>query len=251
MFKHEGADRSLRKNQVLAGYLAFVAGFVNSFGFLSFGVFTSHVTGNVTRLAERLSVGDSAAVGAFAMIACFFAGAFAASVALESDAALRRPRIYASLLFCEACLLVLAMLTARTASPAARDSLCVAMGLQNSLVTRLSGAVVRTTHLTGVVTDLGIETARWFRFWRSRIAARTNVRLVVGQVPPSAPRRDRGILLFTIFATFMLGSVGGIIGGLHLGGLALAIPIALLAVGAVVAFLTQIELREPIATPDQ
>src|SRR5580698_1668996 len=206
MFKHEGAERSLRKNQVLAGYLAFVAGFVNSFGFLTFGVFTSHVTGNVTRLAERLSVRDSTAIDALAMIACFFAGAFAASVALESDAERWRPRIYAALLFSEACILAVAMLTAGTSSPIARDSLCVAMGLQNSLVTRLSGAVVRTTHLTGVVTDLGIEGARWFRFWRSR-----------GRDPLPAPVRDRSILLLTIFAAFMLGSVVGIVAAIHLG----------------------------------
>jgi uncharacterized membrane protein YoaK (UPF0700 family) len=249
MFKHEGAERSLRKNQVLAGYLAFVAGFVNSFGFLSFGVFTSHVTGNVTRLAERLSTGDSSAIDALAMIACFFAGAFAASVALESDLARRRPRVYAALLSCEACLLGLAMLATPTAAAVARDSLCVAMGMQNSLVTRLSGAVVRTTHLTGVVTDLGIEAARWFRFWRSRVAARTKLRLVAGHVPSSAPRSDRGILLFTIFAAFMLGSVLGIIAGLHLGRPALAIPITLLAVGAAVAFFTRIELRDRAQVP--
>lgn len=32
-----------------------------------------------------------------------------------------------------------------------------AMGLQNSLVTKVSNATVRTTHLTGLFTDLGIE----------------------------------------------------------------------------------------------
>lgn len=121
--------------------------------------------------------------------------------------------------------------------------------MQNSLVTRLSGAVVRTTHLTGVVTDLGIEAARWFRFWRSRVAARTKLRLVAGHVPSSAPRSDRGILLFTIFAAFMLGSVLGIIAGLHLGRPALAIPITLLAVGAAVAFFTRIELRDRAQVP--
>ena len=45
------------------------------------------------------------------------------------------------------------------------------MGMQNSLVTRLSGAVVRTTHLTGVVTDLGIEAARWYRWHRAKLRA--------------------------------------------------------------------------------
>jgi uncharacterized membrane protein YoaK (UPF0700 family) len=251
MFKHEGAARSLRKNQVLAGYLAFVAGFVNSFGFLSFGVFTSHVTGNVTRFAERLSVRDGTAFDAFAMIACFFVGAFAANVALESDIATRRPRVYAALLFCEAGLLAIAMVTTHAAEPVARDVLCVAMGLQNSLVTRLSGAVVRTTHLTGVVTDLGIEAARWFRFWRSRIAARAHVRLVAGRAPRTSPVRDRSVLLLTIFAAFLLGSIGGIIAGLDLGAAALALPIALLAVAVIVAFFTRIERSDELAVADR
>lgn len=41
-------------------------------------------------------------------------------------------------------------------------TLLFAMGLQNSLVTRISNAVVRTTHLTGLFTDLGIELSQLF-----------------------------------------------------------------------------------------
>jgi uncharacterized membrane protein YoaK (UPF0700 family) len=41
-------------------------------------------------------------------------------------------------------------------------SLLFAMGLQNSLVTRISDATVRTTHLTGLFTDLGIELSQLF-----------------------------------------------------------------------------------------
>ncbi|WP_316568022.1 DUF1275 family protein [Myxococcus sp. MxC21-1] len=40
------------------------------------------------------------------------------------------------------------------------------MGLQNALVTRVSGAVVRTTHITGILTDIGIQVVRlgsWLR----------------------------------------------------------------------------------------
>jgi uncharacterized membrane protein YoaK (UPF0700 family) len=36
------------------------------------------------------------------------------------------------------------------------------MGLQNSLVTRISNSVVRTTHLTGIFTDLGIDLSQLF-----------------------------------------------------------------------------------------
>src|SRR5690606_16006321 len=41
-------------------------------------------------------------------------------------------------------------------------ALLFAMGLQNALVTRISNAVVRTTHLTGLFTDMGIEFAQLF-----------------------------------------------------------------------------------------
>ena len=36
------------------------------------------------------------------------------------------------------------------------------MGLQNSFVTKISIAVVRTTHLTGLFTDLGIDASQLF-----------------------------------------------------------------------------------------
>jgi uncharacterized membrane protein YoaK (UPF0700 family) len=41
-------------------------------------------------------------------------------------------------------------------------ALLFAMGLQNSLVTTISNATVRTTHLTGLFTDLGIELSQLF-----------------------------------------------------------------------------------------
>ncbi|WP_368389740.1 YoaK family protein [Maribacter sp. 1_MG-2023] len=41
-------------------------------------------------------------------------------------------------------------------------SLLFAIGLQNSFVTRISNAVVRTTHLTGLFTGLGIEFSQLF-----------------------------------------------------------------------------------------
>jgi uncharacterized membrane protein YoaK (UPF0700 family) len=44
--------------------------------------------------------------------------------------------------------------------------ICFAMGVQNALVTKLSGARVRTTHMTGVTTDIGIEAAKAIQTWR-------------------------------------------------------------------------------------
>jgi uncharacterized membrane protein YoaK (UPF0700 family) len=107
--------------------------------------------------------------------------------------------------------------------------------MQNSFVTRLSGAIVRTTHLTGVVTDLGIETARWFRMWRAKLGARTKVRLVVGDAPPTEPHRPRTVLLLTIVIAFVLGSAIGAISAVRWGQLSLLLPTVALVAGGMAA----------------
>jgi uncharacterized membrane protein YoaK (UPF0700 family) len=114
--------------------------------------------------------------------------------------------------------------------------LAAAMGMQNSFVTRLSGAVVRTTHLTGVVTDLGIESARWFRYWRSQVSAQLRVRLVVGQVEAVKPSRARTALLAMIVVAFLAGSAIGAALALQAVRYALIVPVALLLGGAIIAF---------------
>jgi len=247
MFHVEGEHRSDRHNQLLAGYLAFVAGFVNSAGFILLGSFTSHVTGNVGRLADNVALGhQSAAALALTMIGAFFVGAFLASMGIESNLMRRRPHIYGLLLLGEAVLLGAFFVLADvvdTKNPRSLDSLalllCMAMGLQNSLVTRLSGAVVRTTHLTGVVTDLGIEAARWFRFWRAHISRRMQIRLVMGKSPPAqSPHAPKSFLLLTILGTFVLGSAAGAVLAAQTGRSSVLVPLVLLLGGGVVALVS-------------
>ena len=242
MFRQEGQQRSHQHNQLLAGYLASVAGFVNSAGFILLGSFTSHVTGNVGRLADDVAEHRSAAALAAVMILAYFGGAFVASMVIESDAFRRRVNVYGVLLVVEASLLAaFAGLSyiVNTNNPHFKDLegvlLCIAMGLQNSLVTRLSGAVVRTTHLTGVVTDLGIEAARWFRLWRHRIGRQTHLRLVVGVTTTPEPQIRQAFLLLTIFIGFIVGSVLGAVCTLHWFEAAFLIPTVALAIGGAFA----------------
>lgn len=42
--------------------------------------------------------------------------------------------------------------------------LAVACGMQNGMVTTWSGAVVRTTHFTGTITDTGLVIGHWLRY---------------------------------------------------------------------------------------
>jgi len=224
LFSSEGSARSDSQNRWLAGYLAFVGGFVNSSGFVLIGVFSSHVTGNVGRLANDAATGQyAAAVAALSLVLCFFAGAFVASVIIESRF-LGAPsaRAYALALATETLLLLLfTMLSYATTSehPRIRDAeaalLCAAMGLQNALVSRISGAVVRTTHLTGVVTDLGIEVARWFRFWRRSLAEVTHLPLVLGRNPAERPVAAKVVLLGSIAAGFLVGASSGAYSAVH------------------------------------
>jgi len=224
MFSREGSARSERQNRQLAGYLAFVGGFVNSSGFVLIGTFTSHVTGNVGRLANDTALGQyGAAIAALSLVLSFFVGAFSASAIVESRfLSSAGPRAYAVALGLESFLLLsFTALSYVTSGAHARvlDAeaalLCAAMGLQNALVTRLSGAVVRTTHLTGVITDLGIESARWFRFWRRSLAAATRIPLVLGQNTPERPSLAKLLLLLTIAIAFMLGAASGALTAVH------------------------------------
>ncbi len=211
MFRHEGPARSPAKNAALAAYLALVGGFVNSGGFILVGSFTSHVTGNVGRLSVDLVRMDATSgLIAATFVGSFFVGAFGASLILESDVFRRPSRAYACALLTEALLLgifIIVYAVAGSGDPSRLRAepilLSMAMGVQNSLVTRLSGAVVRTTHLTGIVTDLGIEAARWVRF------AVRGGRTSPTSRAPSRPDANKTFLLSTILVGFTVGAVLG------------------------------------------
>ncbi len=244
MFQHEGPARSERNNRRVAAYLAWTGGYVNSAGFVLLGIFTSHVTGNVGRLATDISRHDGKGMlGALTMIAAFFAGAVLASVIVESAAFRSRSNAYGAALALEAALLLVFILLPDTTTPGSgtlHDSeaalVCASMGLQNSLVTRLSGAVVRTTHLTGVVTDLGIEVARWLRWWRVRLGRRLRVPLALGSA--ERPEIARVSLLGTIAVAFTLGAVSGAWAAARFRHGSFIVPFAGLALAASYACVT-------------
>ena len=238
MFRREGSNRTDRDNRLLAGYLACIAGLVNSSGFILIGAFTSHTTGNIGRLANDIAQGNAvSAVSAALLLITFFLGAFVASLVIEANRWHRLPYTYAALLFVEAALLGGFLASSRMfagirAWDVSAGVLCAAMGLQNSLITRLSGATVRTTHLTGVVTDLGIEAARWFRYWRSAVVHGLGLAGDTLSPPPGRPSLAKPALLSTIVGMFVIGSVAGAMLSLHVGRLSMLLPMTICVLGA-------------------
>jgi uncharacterized membrane protein YoaK (UPF0700 family) len=257
VFTHQGPARSPRANGVLAGFLAFVAGYVNSGGFVLIGSFTSHVTGSVGRLAHDVAIGDrGAAVFAALFVVAFFGGAFLASLMVESNGFAETRHAYGAALLTEAALLGTFIFVAglsRAQHPRILDAeaaiLCVAMGMQNSLVTRLSGAVVRTTHLTGVVTDLGIEAARWWRWYRAQLPL-PRLPIFAVRNPPERPAPVKTVLLLTIVVSFVAGAVLGALLTLRQSRWAMLFPSVALTLAAAQAFGLDRPLRRP-GRPDR
>jgi uncharacterized membrane protein YoaK (UPF0700 family) len=77
--------------------------------------------------------------------------------------------------------------------------LCFIMGLQNAVVTTLSGAEIRTTHVTGTVTDIGIELGRLLYRNRSR----------AHRLPPVRADRSKLAFLLSLLACFSGGALAG------------------------------------------
>ena len=166
MLRHLGTKRTYSHNVKLASLLCVTAGFVNAAGFLGFSVLTTNVTGHAALFAERIAMQDwkTARVVALWMF-LFLAGAFVASLIISFIGRNQRFSYVIPILIEMAILFCVAIFGYRYDQSLVdkeffAGSLLFAMGLQNSLVAIVSGSVVRTTHLTGTFTDLGIELAQ-------------------------------------------------------------------------------------------
>lgn len=137
-------------------WLAAIAGAVNAIGLLGFkhqGV--SHLTGTSTLLGLSLVNLDAAeSMHLFLIIISFVAGA-ALSGAITDGAVLRLGRRYSVALVIEAALLLWAMVSLGRGSNSGHFLASAACGLQNGMVSTYSGASIRTTHVSGLFTDLG------------------------------------------------------------------------------------------------
>ncbi|MEY4065869.1 MAG: hypothetical protein RIR26_2077, partial [Pseudomonadota bacterium] len=154
----------------LGSLLACVAGVVNAVGFVAFGGFVTHVSGNATRAAVEYSEGHTLIATVFAVALFFFmAGAFTTTLILRGHS-IESPRVsFGFPLLFEALLIAIvasvashrvdegeALVISRAADAWFLNTLTFAMGMQNAIMRQASGIIIRTTHMTGIVTDVGI-----------------------------------------------------------------------------------------------
>ncbi|WP_374460926.1 YoaK family protein [Chryseobacterium taeanense] len=221
MFRHKGKGRTYSHNLKLASILSCVAGLVNITGVLALSTLTTNVTGHFAFFSEQLFLENYRMAFIYLVYILFFLlGAFVSGTIMEWASKSRLHTSYIIPIFIEVSIMLAVSCIPKVflqENPpfriAVSSALLFTMGLQNALVTKVSQSVVRTTHLTGLFTDLGIELSQLL-FYRER--------------------KDKIRLHKSVFLKFMIISgffIGGIIGGFtfrHFALKTLLLPVALL-----------------------
>ncbi|MDQ3059221.1 MAG: DUF1275 domain-containing protein [Pseudomonadota bacterium] len=210
-----GQHRSDSLNRLLGAVLAFNAGAINAGGFLVVHMYTSHMTGFASLLADNLVLGNMKLVlGAVGALLAFTLGAAVTAILVNVARQNGLRSEYALPLLVEALLLLLFGLMGATlghqtpfAVPLTVLVLSFTMGLQNALVSKISFSQIRTTHMTGIVTDIGIELGKLF-YW-NRLESPLETRVFAN--------RAKLRLLLTLLGAFIAGGVVGAAGFKYIG----------------------------------
>lgn len=139
------------------GVLAFIAGQVNAVGYLGFRHESiSNMTGNNSLLGIAIGQADAGEALHWALaIAAFVLGNMLSGMIVQ-ESTLKLGRRYGVALTLESLLLFAAVPLLDWHESLGLYLASVAMGLQNGMVSAYSGAIIRTTHVTGIFTDMGI-----------------------------------------------------------------------------------------------
>jgi len=237
--------RSHSTNRTLGLLLAFNAGAVNAGGFLVLHTYTSHMTGFASQLADGAVLGNGMLfLNALGAILAFILGAAVCAVLVNWARQSRLRSIYAPPLLLEAALMfpfgLMGAITLTWTTPFAVPLtvllLSFIMGLQNAVGSKTSGGSIRTTHMTGNITDFGMELGKLV-YWNARnTPASTRVRHEHARM-----QRSAGLILM-----FLSGGVAGALGFKHVGFICV-VPLALLLLAlSVPPLVRELSVRESL-----
>ncbi len=212
MFRHTITEKVSARTYVDWAILTFIAGNLNAGGFLACNRFVSHITGFATLAGVDMAhgwVGQS--IGNLSIPLFFLMGViFSAYLTEKRHAQKKEGQRFAPVMGLVTFLLLVITIGGTLGwfgafgEPANLKYdyvflalLCGACGLQNAAITSASGATIRTTHLTGLTTDLGLGIVR------AEIAARS----------PDSRLLERRANLFR-FMTILAFFVGSMVGAL-------------------------------------
>jgi uncharacterized membrane protein YoaK (UPF0700 family) len=154
--------------------LAAVAGALNTAAFYAVGFFSANMTGNVSSLSDHAARGDwLTGVFYLLIVVIFVLGASSSTLLINAGRRRQVRSIYAVTILIEGVLLIALGLVelwipSLQKGPVLILGLSYLMGLQNAVVTHISNARVRTTHVSGMSTDIGIELSMLFDIARGK-----------------------------------------------------------------------------------
>jgi len=200
--------RTAQTNLRLGCTLCAVAGATNAGGFLAVGQYTSHMSGILSSVADNLILGQiQLATAGIALVMSFIGGSMTTAWMVNWAQRRQMRSAFARPLLVEAALLLIFGLFGAAIShfaglfvPLTVVLLCFIMGLQNAVITKVSHAEIRTTHVTGLLTDLGIELGKMFYFNRLVV----NQKVVANRIK----LRVHGLLVGSFFGGALIGAYG-------------------------------------------
>jgi len=159
-------EQALAQNRhLLPGALAFAgtAGFINSIALGAFRSPVSHMTGAVSYLGMELAGGGLRnALATLTIIVSFMLGAALAGLIVGAQD-LAPGKRFGWALCCEGALLAASMALLTSGHTSGVLLIAMACGLQNATTSSYFGLMIRTTHVTGTVTDIGVMLGHWLR----------------------------------------------------------------------------------------
>ncbi|MET3502950.1 uncharacterized membrane protein YoaK (UPF0700 family) [Mucilaginibacter rubeus] len=201
MLKAIKEQRTLKENLMLASSTAFVAGVTNVAGMLAFLAFTSNITGHVANLAKHIIEQNYRQMIIFLVwLLMFFAGAFVSSFIVRSFDDKSRWRANSTPMVIEAVILLGVAIYGHNFYRETQmereiviSAILFSMGLQNSLVSNISGGLIKSSHLTGLFTDLGSEVAEWFH----------------PRIKNTEAAGNKILIRFTVLGFYLFGALAG------------------------------------------
>jgi uncharacterized membrane protein YoaK (UPF0700 family) len=214
MLIREGDQRTIEIDIRLASAFAGVAGAINAAGFQATGFFSANMTGNVSALSDSLGLGRLGLAALFGgLVAAFVFGAFASGLLINAGRRRNAPAVYAYSIALEGVLLLLLGFIDVVSQDFGRGpvlilALSFIMGLQNAATTRISNARVRSTHVSGMATDIGLACAALFERGRDRQNAISTLRLYATTISAFLVGGVLGVLLYLALDGFFFLIVG-------------------------------------------
>jgi uncharacterized membrane protein YoaK (UPF0700 family) len=207
-----------RNAELLAAALALIAGFIDAYGMITYGVYVSFMSGNTTQTGYQTAEGAFGPASLSALAILFFVvGSFAGTLVVEFAGRYARRVLYCIVAVGLAAIIGLTQLGALPGAGAIA-SISFAMGIMNNALSRVGAQAISLTFVTGSLSRVGSSLALALR--------RAPLRDAQG---PWDTHLRRALLLARIWLGFLVGAFLSGAATPRYGALVLAAPALILA----------------------